>query len=88
LGIYVSNCKKENVIIIISLTLKVVIFNKIYYLVDCLNVIYLYSTLKPIAMKKVAKLVTVSFTTRMIVDESASESRIIELSKNSLTKLI
>jgi hypothetical protein len=41
----------------------------------------LYSTLKPIAMKKVAKLVTVSFTTRMIVDESASENEIIELSK-------
>jgi hypothetical protein len=49
--------------------------------VDGLNVIYLYSTLKPIAMKKVAKLVTVSFTTRMIVDESASESKNIELSK-------
>jgi hypothetical protein len=34
----------------------------------------LYSTLKPIAMKS-HKLVTVSFTTRMIVDESASESK-------------
>jgi hypothetical protein len=53
---------------------------------DWLNVIYLYSTLKPIAMKKVAKLVTVSFTTRMIVDESASVE-IIELSKASINKV-